>query len=202
MKRLVTFGDSFTAGYGVSDSEKWRGHGRPDKFEDFYRRMNSWPRFLAEKLDTTFVNMGMCDNFGNRDIYNLIKENKIELLSDDLIIIAFSFPYRNETSPIEDYKKISELLKDHNVIYFNAFFPIFEEELNYEFLDLTNFLNYKESFIEHLIECEKNTNKPHFEKNEFWKAESKRGGWLHPNLLGYKEIANYIFDKLKQHNVI
>jgi len=157
---------------------------------------------LAEKLDTTFVNMGMCDNFGNRDIYNLIKENKIELLSDDLIIIAFSFPYRNETSPIEDYKKISELLKDHNVIYFNAFFPIFEEELNYEFLDLTNFLNYKESFIEHLIECEKNTNKPHFEKNEFWKAESKRGGWLHPNLLGYKEIANYIFDKLKQHNVI
>ena len=34
--RLITFGDSFTNGYGVSESIKWGGHGSPDMFEDLY----------------------------------------------------------------------------------------------------------------------------------------------------------------------
>lgn len=198
MSRLVTFGDSFTAGYGVSDSEKWRGHGRPDKFEDFYRRMNSWPRFLADKLDLPFVNMGMCDNFGNRDIYNLIKENTDELLKDDIIIVAFSYPYRNETSPIEDYQLIDYILSDYKRFYFNAFFPIFEEEGEYEFLNLKNFINHTNSFVDFLIKREKLTNKFYFEKNQFWKNTSRRGGYIHPNLLGYKEISNYIYSEIKQ----
>ncbi len=137
--RLVTFGDSYTNGYGLSDSIKWKGHGSPNDFEDYYRRMNSWPRYVAEKLNIPFINMGKCNNFGNNDIYNLIKVNLNELLSDDLIIIAFSFPYRNLTTPNSDYKVIDDLLKNYNRYYFNAFYPMFNDEEPVD-LDFSRFI--------------------------------------------------------------
>jgi lysophospholipase L1-like esterase len=194
--RLVTFGDSFTAGYGVSDSKKWAGHGAPDKFEDFYRRMNSWPRFLAEKLNVPFINMGMSNNFGNNDIYNLIKENLEELNEDDLIIIAFSFPYRNLTTANSDYRNIDKILSSHKRYYFNAFYPMFNDEIIENDLNLQNFIKPNYTFSMYLGEMEKKIKKPLFQNNSWYNNDSIDGS-QHPNLDGYKHIAEFVYDSIK-----
>ncbi len=193
--RLVAFGDSFTHGYGISDSIKWKGSAHPNKFEDFYRRMNSWPRYLAEKLDIPFINMGQCA-IGNKEIYEIIKENVDEILDDDLIIVAFSFPYRNTTSPNDDYKKIDEILKNHNRYYFNAFYPTFndEEPIN---IDFSRFIRPDYSFASYLQNVEKAIQKPLFENN-CWYSPLNIEGNQHPNLEGYKHIAQFIYDELKE----
>ncbi len=194
--RLVTFGDSYTNGYGLSDSIKWRGHGSPNEFEDYYRRMNSWPRYVAEKLNIPFINMGKCNNFGNNDIYNLIKQNIDELLSDDLIIIVFSFPYRNLTTPNDDYKKIDELLKNHNRYYFNAFYPMFKDE-EPDNVDFSRFIMPEYTFADYLRDSEKLTNTPYFENGAFYGYEGVKEGGLHPNLEGYKKIAEFVHNKIE-----
>ena len=199
MRRLVAFGDSYTAGYGVSISDKWRGHGRPDDFENFYRRMNSWPRYVAEHFDIPYVNMGYCDNFGNRDIYNLIVDVFDELHDDDLILIAFSYPYRNETSPIEDYTLIDSLLSNHNRYYFNAFYPMFRHEI-IDNIEINNFIDIDWSFADYLAECE---NERHDKPSDFlFEYFSKRDitatndGSQHPSLYGYKKISEYVINSL------
>ena len=194
--RLVTFGDSFTAGYGVSQSKKWAGRGATNKFEDFYRRMNSWPRFLAEKLNIPFINMGMCNNFGNNDIYKLINENINELLENDLIIVAFSFPYRNLTTANSDYRNIDRILNSYNRFYFNAFYPIFNDEVPEPDLNLTNFIKPNYTFSEYLGEIELKINKPLFQNSSWYNNESKDGS-QHPNLNGYRYIAKFIYDNIK-----
>ena len=194
--RLVTFGDSYTNGYGLSNSDKCRGHGAPNDFEDYYRRMNSWPRYVAEKLGIPLINMGKCNNFGNNDIYNLIKENMDELLSDDLIIIAFSFPYRNLTTPNNDYKAIDDLLKNYNRYYFNAFYPMFNDEEPID-LDFSRFIEPNYTFADYLRDSEKLTNVSYFENNAFYGYEGVQEGGLHPNLDGYKKISEFVYNKLK-----
>lgn len=194
--RLVTFGDSYTNGYGLSNSDKWRGVGAPNDFEDYYRRMNSWPRYVAEKLGIPLINMGKCNNFGNNDIYNLIKENMDELLSDDLIIIAFSFPYRNLTTPNNDYKAIDDLLKNYNRYYFNAFYPMFNDEEPID-LDFSRFIEPNYTFADYLRDSEKLTNVSYFENNAFYGYEGVQEGGLHPNLDGYKKISEFVYNKLK-----
>ena len=34
----------------------------------------------------------------------------------------FSYPYRNATSPIEDYKEYENVLKNYKHFYFNSFY--------------------------------------------------------------------------------
>jgi|TARA_Y100000034_G_C6769233_1_gene343093 hypothetical protein len=196
MKRLVTFGDSFTCGYGISDT-----HIHDDKFERNFALMNCWPRWVAEKLKIPFINMGECST-GNYDIGKKIKLYKDKLLPDDIIIIAFSYPYRNETSPIKDYQRIDKLLLNYERYYFNAFYPMFKKEYeeDYEHLNLLNFIDKDKSFIDCLVESEKINNTPLFQGNNFWKptAQSPSGEaiTLHPNLNGYKVISKYIFNKI------
>jgi lysophospholipase L1-like esterase len=194
--RLITFGDSFTNGYGISESKKWCGHGKPDMFEDLYRRMNSWPRYTSERLSIPVVNMGKCNNFGNNDMYNLIKENIDELLKTDIVIVAFSYPYRNTTSPIDDYKKIDELLKPYKRFYFNAFYPMFEDEYEIVDIDFTNFIKPNYTFSQHLGEIEKREHIPLFQNNS-WYTNELLDGSQHPNLNGYKQIGNYVYDQIK-----
>ena len=194
--RLITFGDSFTAGYGISESQKWVGHGAPDKFEDFYRRMNSWPKFLAQKLKIPFVNMGMCNNFGNNDIYKLIKENVDELLPDDLIIVAFSFPYRNLTTANSDYKNIDTILKNYNRFYFNAFYPIFTDEKPEMDLDLSKFIRPNYTFSMYLGEVEREKSIALFQNNS-WYNDKSLDGSQHPNYEGYKHIAEFVYSEIK-----
>jgi lysophospholipase L1-like esterase len=196
--RLVTFGDSYTSGYGLSDSIEWKGCGSPNDFEDYYRRMNSWPRYVAEKLGIPFINMGKCNNFGNNDIYKLIKENMDELLSDDLIIIAFSFPYRNLTTPNNDYKAIDNLLKNYNRYYFNAFYPMFNDEEPID-LDFSRFIEPNYTFADYLRDSEKLTNVSYFENNAFYGYEGVKLGGLHPNLNGYKKISEFVYNKIEKY---
>lgn len=196
--RLVTFGDSYTNGYGLSDSNKWKGHGSPNDFEDYYRRMNSWPRYVAEKLGVPFVNMGKCNNFGNNDIYKLIKENMDELLSTDLILIAFSFPYRNLTTPNNDYKIIDELLKEYNRYYFNAFYPMFNDETPIN-LNFERFIEPTYTFADYLRDSEKLTGIPYFENEAFYGYDGVKEGGLHPNLNGYKKIAEFVYNKIEKY---
>jgi len=196
--RLVTFGDSYTNGYGLSDSNKWKGHGFPNDFEDYYRRMNSWPRYVAEKLGVPFINMGKCNNFGNNDIYKLIKENMDELLSTDLILIAFSFPYRNLTTPNNDYKIIDELLKEYNRYYFNAFYPMFNDETPIN-LNFERFIEPTYTFADYLRDSEKLTGIPYFENEAFYGYDGVKEGGLHPNLNGYKKIAEFVYNKIEKY---
>lgn len=196
--RLVTFGDSYTNGYGLSDSNKWKGHGSPNDFEDYYRRMNSWPRYVAEKLGVPFINMGKCNNFGNNDIYKLIKENMDELLSTDLILIAFSFPYRNLTTPNDDYKIIDDLLKEYNRYYFNAFYPMFNDETPIN-LNFERFIEPTYTFADYLRDSEKLTGIPYFENKAFYGYDGVKEGGLHPNLNGYKKIAEFVYNKIEKY---
>lgn len=196
--RLVTFGDSYTNGYGLSDSNKWKGYGSPNDFEDYYRRMNSWPRYVAEKLGVPFINMGKCNNFGNNDIYKLIKENMDELLSTDLILIAFSFPYRNLTTPNDDYKIIDDLLKEYNRYYFNAFYPMFNDETPIN-LNFERFIEPTYTFADYLRDSEKLTGIPYFENEAFYGYDGVKEGGLHPNLNGYKKIAEFVYNKIEKY---
>jgi hypothetical protein len=56
------------------------------------RRFNSWPRYVAEKLDCVFVNNGYC-GIGNHDIYSEVK-----ILFDDNLKFSWGSPRKKGKS--------------------------------------------------------------------------------------------------------
>jgi len=67
-QHLITSGDSFTSGYGLTDSTK------------------SWPHILATKLNTSVNNLAR-EGMGNEYIFNSILENNLE---KSLVIIGLT----------------------------------------------------------------------------------------------------------------
>jgi lysophospholipase L1-like esterase len=208
--RLLTFGDSWTAGHGVETDIIYKENAHPVEGKGFIvnlRRFNSWPRYVAEKLDCAFVNNGYC-GAGNHDIYSEVKilfdDNVIE--DDDVFIIMFSYPHRYrvkkpENDPIKVFEKLEELLKSHKRFYFNSFYPTFKDEDGFDVTTLPNhFINPNECISDMLKEYEikNDISVWEYESRSIWNDENNFWeGDYHPNLLGYKLIADEILKQIQ-----
>lgn len=203
--KLICFGDSWTAGHAVETDVRWEKDATPPNFITKWREQNSWPRWLSDKYNIPFINMGRC-GWGNEWIYASIKDciDNEMFSKDDLIIVSFSYPYRyhdkNKYGPVDVLFKIYELLKPYNHYFFNAFYPLLKDE-EFDITQVPNtFINPTESFSDMLVDYEMKNNTSVWEHNKrsvwndtqnFW-----QGGY-HPNLFGYKLIGNYVYSQLK-----
>lgn len=210
MKRLITFGDSWTAGHAVETEIEFKEVANPTDGKGFIvdlRRSNSWPRWLSDKLGYLFVNRGFSGS-GNHDMRDeikiLIEENLLH--DDDLIIVMFSYPHRYryrqpENDPITIFNEIEELLKNHKHFYFNSFYATFRDEFEFDTSKLPDsFINpnttvsqvLKDYEVKHDVSVWEYDSRSVFnDEKAFWEGD------YHPNLLGYKLIADHIYEKIK-----
>ena len=72
IQRLITFGDSWTAGHGVETEEEYKENSTPPKFIEKLREQNSFPKWLGNLLNISYINLGVC-GFGNEYIYKSVK---------------------------------------------------------------------------------------------------------------------------------
>jgi hypothetical protein len=197
--RLITFGDSWTAGHGVETDVKYKEDSKPPVFIDKLRMMNSWPRWVADKFNCEYVNLGVC-GYGNEYIYNDIKStidnNFIE--KGDIIIVMLSYPYRykkNNHNVIEIFNKMEESMVGYEHFYFNSFYPTFKNE-NMDTNTLPKcFINPNGCVSDILREYEIENNVGVWEYNSRSVWNDEKNFWegdYHPNLLGYKIIADYV----------
>jgi hypothetical protein len=200
--KLICVGDSWTAGHGVETNSKYQRIAGGDYVVDFWRSQNSWPRWVADKLGVEYINMGVCGVGNNYILKNPLKDvvfNGDYLASDDIIIVMFSYPYRNATSPIEDYKGYEDMLKNYKHFYFNSFYPMFKDEENVD-LDLTNFIEPENTMLDELLKYQNETGinpwNYNININDF-ENDKLRLGEYHPNINGYRKIADIIYEKIK-----
>jgi hypothetical protein len=203
--RLITFGDSWTEGHGVEEDEKYKENVLPPTFIKKLRMMNSWPRYVADKLKCEFVNMGVC-GYGNEYIFKDLKETiENEFISkDDVVIIMLSYPYRYKKTPYDLVKffwEMEKTLTNYKHLYFNSFFPTFKEE-DFDTVNLPEtFINPNECVSDVLkqYEIDNDVSVWEYGSRSVWNDEKNfYEGDYHPNLDGYKVIANYIYGKLRK----
>lgn len=196
--RLVTYGDSWTAGHGVEEDIEYKEVIDCGKFINNLRIMNGWPRYLATHLDIPYTNLAWC-NKSNPDIIRDIIETKKFLKPNDLIIVMLSYAYRGHGEPISNVNTINNELKEYNYRIVNSFYPTFREIANRDTIDLTNFILPDNTFAEFLINYERDKNESVWEYN-FRKVNEEGsflGGDYHPNTKGYKLIAWELYNRLK-----
>lgn len=200
--RLISFGDSWTAGHGVEKNKIYKENPTPPLFIEKLREQNSWPRWTANKLNIPFVNISKC-GWGNEYIYNSVEEALPFIKKDDIIVIVFSYPYRyeryNKYTPIELFNKFEELLDGYNHFYFNGFYPLLndlkdEKEFPKHYINPMGTLSY-------ILQVEELQNKKdvwEYESKSVWSDEKNYyEGDYHPNLEGYKILGNYIYLEIK-----
>jgi hypothetical protein len=202
--RLICFGDSWTAGHGVEDNKLYKEIANPNKFIQKLREQNSWPKWVAQKLNIPYVNLGVC-GYGNEYILKDLSEIKnIESFDvDDIIIVMFSYPYRYSADTynvIDIYHKFESNLKNYKHFYFNSFYPTFKEE-NFNIKKLPDyFINPNGCVADILKEYELNNDVSVWEygSRSVWNDEKNYWeGDYHPNVLGYKIIGEYIFQQIQ-----
>jgi lysophospholipase L1-like esterase len=203
--RLITFGDSWTAGHGVETNVIYKEKAFPDKFTQKLREQNSWPKWVAQKLEIPYINMGVC-GYGNEYILKDITEikNMDSYENDDIIVVMFSYPYRytaDTYNVIEIYHKIETKLKGYKHFFFNSFYPTFKEE-KFDITKLPDyFINPNGCVADVLKEYEIKNDISVWEygSRSVWSDEKNYWeGDYHPNELGYKIIGEYIYDKIKR----
>ena len=202
--RLITFGDSWTEGHGVEEDEKYKENVLPPTFIKKLRMMNSWPRWVADKLKCEFVNMGVC-GYGNeyilKDLKETIENNFIE--KDDVVIVMLSYPYRykkNSYDLVKFFWEMEKTLTNYKHLYFNSFFPTFKEE-DFDTVNLPEtFINPNECVSDVLKQYEIDNDVSIWEygSRSVWNDEKNFWeGDYHPNSLGYKIIGDYIYEQIK-----
>lgn len=198
-ERLITFGDSWTAGHGVETQVQYKEVIDCGLFINTLRNGNGWPRYLAQHYDIPFVNLGVC-NYSNPEIIQRIKQNLKHLSKNDLIIIMLSYAFRGEGQPEHDIPKINELLKGYNYFMVNSFYPTFKEVPQHiiDTLDISRFINPEMTMAEFLIYYEKvhNTSVWEYGCRKVSELGSFLGGDFHPNTLGYKTIAWELYNRI------
>ena len=203
--RLITFGDSWTAGHGVEENKLYKENASPPVFITKLRMMNSWPRWVADKLKCEFVNMGVC-GYGNEYIFKDLKETiENEFISkDDVVIIMLSYPYRYKKNPYDLVKffwEMEKTLTNYKHLYFNSFFPTFKEE-DFDTVNLPKtFINPNGCVSDILKEYEIKNDVSVWEygSRSVWNDEKNFWeGDYHPNSLGYKLISEYIYQEIKK----
>jgi lysophospholipase L1-like esterase len=203
--KLVCFGDSWTAGHGVETDPKYKELAFPDMFTQKLREQNSWPRWVANELNSVYVNMAVC-GYGNdyisRDIEVSLNEKYIE--KDDIVIVMLSYPYRykkyDALSVVDLFWKIENLLSNYKHFFFNSFYPTFREEdfdvslLPKCFIDPNNTM----SEILKEYEIKNNIGVWEYGSRSVWNDEKNYWeGDYHPNALGYQIIGRHVYEKIK-----
>ena len=101
MKRIVSFGDSFTAGLGTDRKEEqtiFNNHedkSEARKLQRKFRINNSFTKFLADKFNCDYLNLGE-NGCSNMDILNKVFGESIT--SDDFVLISFTSSLRDTPS--------------------------------------------------------------------------------------------------------
>ena len=203
--RIITFGDSWTEGHGVEEDEKYKENVLPPTFIKKLRTMNSWPRYVADKLKCEFVNMGVC-GYGNEYIFKDLKET-IEngfISKDDIVIIMLSYPYRykkNSYDLVKFFWEMERTLTNYKHLYFNSFFPTFKEE-DFDIVNLPEtFINPNGCVSDVLkqYEIDNDVSVWEYGSRSVWNDEKNFWeGDYHPNSLGYKLISEYIYQEIKK----
>jgi hypothetical protein len=204
MKRLIAFGDSWTAGHGIESDVKYKEDPFPNMFTQKLRDMNSWPRWVAEKLDRLYVNLGVC-GYGNEYILKDIMAVKNDGLfnQDDIIIVMLSYPYRYKTKDIHDvteiYHMIEKELEGYTHFYFNSFYPSFREE-DFDTSKLPKYFINPNGCVADVLklqEEEYDISVWEYGSRRVWNDEKNYWeGDYHPNIYGYKLIGDYIYNKI------
>lgn len=191
--RLVTFGDSWTAGHGIETDLQYKEVIDCGEFINKLRNSNGWPRHLANLYDIPFVNLGW-PNLSNPEIVNTVEKNLKNLKKSDLIVVMWSFPYRGDGIPEVDIFNLHDLLDGYNWFMCNSFYSMFEPEQPGKFLDHSRFLDRNLVFSKILLQYEKQNNVSVWEYDfrypDTW--QNTEGGDTHPNYLGYKIIAQQL----------
>lgn len=206
MKKLIAFGDSWTHGHGVEDDIAYKEIGRADDFIFTLRMLNSWPRYLADKLDLPFLNFGY-PGADNINIANSIDMFFDHLTENDLILIMLSFPYRhahgsNLHVKVQDViKRLQKKLDGYDYYFLNSFCCTFEFDQDIKHsMDLSRFIQVDTTAADILTKYEKENDVSVWEYNSRKVYNDKKNfseGDYHPNILGYKIIANWIYDELQ-----
>jgi hypothetical protein len=204
MRRLITFGDSWTAGHGVETDVQYRGNPCKDNhFISELRKSNSWPRWLANKYDVPFINISTCGHNHVRMAED-IQEYKSFLEKDDLVIVMLSYLYRlppkqfhknDFFAPIHELYQLLES-SPADFYFINSFCSTFVEnpEKKNDF-DISKFLDIDSTVGKYLADYEAQHNVSVWEYNSRSLTNEPNYEWgaFHPNLLGYKIIADYIY---------
>lgn len=204
--RLICFGDSWTAGHGIETDEKYKEVAHAEKFITNLRNQNSWPRWVAQKLNCLYVNCGVC-GYGNEYILKEI-EQSIDMgfiESDDIIVVMFSYPYRytaDTYNVIEIYNKMEDRLKRYKHFYFNSFYPTFKNE-KFELKKLPEYFIEPQECLSNLLnwyECVNEVSVWEYNSRKVWNDKQNMSqGDYHPNELGYRIMGGYIYDKIHKY---
>jgi hypothetical protein len=211
IKRIVTFGDSWTAGHGVETDERYRDIARPEPFIHQLRISNSWPRWLSTAYDVPFVNLaeaGICNAGIKRAIEN--HHGWIDP-EHDLVLVMWSFPYRHhqwmdilqhdEIALGDIFGRAQEMLTGYQYFFFNSFFDNFDQEP--ELLDrlgLARWLAPRATAAQALLQYEQERDQSVWEygsRNVHLDQHGFRTGDYHPNLLGYRVVAEWVYNHLR-----
>jgi hypothetical protein len=204
--RLICFGDSWTAGHGIEEDVQYKEIPFPNMFVQKLRVMNSWPRWVAEKLECLYINLGVC-GFGNEFILNEIKSVKKDghFKKDDIIIVMLSYPYRytgDTYNVIEIYEQMEQELNGLNHFYFNSFFPTFKEE-HFDTSKLPDYFINPDGCVSNILreyEIKNDIGVWEYGSRSVWNDEKNfYEGDYHPNLIGYKIIGNHIYNEISKH---
>jgi hypothetical protein len=210
--RLICFGDSWTAGHGVETNKKYKESANVVEGAGFINKlrvMNSWPRWLADKLGCEYVNMGVC-GYSNKHILEDIWDVKDSGFFEegDIIIVLLSYPYRftnfKDADVVGIFNEMEIALEGTKHFYFNSFFPTFKEENEFDINSLpNNFIlpNYCMSDILKEYEEIHDVSVWEYGNRKVWeKGREYHEGGFHPNLIGYKLIADFIYNKITFNN--
>ena len=115
----------------------------------------------------------------------------------------FSYPYRysGDTRGIQKlFIDLEDRLKTHKHFYFNSFFPSFKEE-DFDTSKLPNYFINPDGCVSDILkeyEIKNDVGVWEYGCRSVWNQEKQFWeGVYHPNLLGYKLIANYIYEQIK-----
>lgn len=212
INRLIAFGDSWTHGHGVETDPAYKEIGRADDFVFQLRMCNSWPRWLADLLGIPFCNFGYPGS-DNVNIKNCISMFHQRFLPDDLIIVMLSFPYRHTFRPEyrditlrETIVNIQQELSGLNYCLVNSFYPTFSDEPEIKTtLDLSRFLAVDITAADILADYEQTHDIGVWEygsRKVCGDVENFKAGDYHPNLAGYRVIANWLYDLLVEWEMV